>query len=204
MKFKKVEITFFAALAVTFICTFALARQQENISNKLIRLHVVAHSDGEDDQALKLRVRDAVLDALAAPMSGVASRSDGLRVIGDNLAAAEDVALREIAASGYEYGVAALLTRENFPTRAYDTFTLPAGAYETLRVVIGDGAGQNWWCVIYPPLCRDAVTEDLGGDDADGLTEDEVRLISGGDTGAVAVRFRVLEVVAKVRQWLGK
>jgi stage II sporulation protein R len=201
MKLKRWEISALAAIAAAFLLGAALSRAQDELSSKLIRLHVVANSDSKEDQVLKLRVRDAVLSILSPALSGEPSLDEARSLIADNMDAALDAARREIAQSGYSYGVSAELCEEEFPTRAYDTFTLPAGKYETLRVTIGEAEGRNWWCVIFPPLCQDpASLEDFRG--RDGLSRTEINLIADAD--GTEIRFRLLELFASLRRVIGK
>lgn len=134
------------------------AQQQEALSRKMIRLHVIAHSDSPQEQALKLQVRDAVLDYT----TNVLQRSDDMEQAQEQLQAAlpqiEAIACNAVAEAGYGHAVTASLGKAQFPLKEYDGFSLPAGEYTALRLVIGDGAGENWWCVVFPPLCTQAVT----------------------------------------------
>ena len=169
------------ALAATAAWAAAGAHEtQEDLAGKLIRLHVLANSDSQTDQAVKLRVRDAVLEAAEAQLE-------------------EAMASSVLAENGFDYPVQAALTWEDYPTREYDTFTLPAGRYLSLRVRLGEGAGQNWWCVVFPPLCLSATTEDFT-DSAQtaAMTEEEVALITQESEGYVG-RFKIIELV---EQWL--
>ena len=115
----------------------------------------------------------------------------------------ETIAQREIVTQGYDYGVTAQLERAEFPLKEYEGFSLPAGEYMALRVVIGKGEGRNWWCVVYPPLCTAAATDISQTAIVAGLTEDDVGLITEEDTGYV-LKFRSLELWERLRQWLGK
>jgi len=147
MKIRKWEI----ALMAGFIFALALAAPlsvQAELSSKLTRLHVVANSDSDEDQALKLKVRDAVLEA-----------SKGYSEINDELLSVMQKAAEEcIKREGYNYGVTVELSEMWFDTRDYDGFSLAAGMYDAVKVKIGKGEGKNWWCVIFPPLCA-AVSE---------------------------------------------
>ncbi|MDR0446528.1 MAG: stage II sporulation protein R [Oscillospiraceae bacterium] len=193
--------SFLIAVAVALLFGASLSREQTNLSSKLIRLHVVASSDSREDQALKLRVRDAVLETLSAPLAQANSVRAAAEIINGDLESARAAALREIRAAGYDYNVTAAVTSEAFPTREYDTFTLPAGDYTALRVVIGEGGGQNWWCVVFPPLCApDGVTYELDGEYGASilLDDDEIKLIT--DKDGYVIRFKCLELLAKLRE----
>ncbi len=165
----------------------ALAAQRQSVSSKLVRLHVIANSDSERDQSLKLMVRDAVLDITADLSEG--ELPDSLDRIH---AAAEDV-LRE---NGCHYPVRVLLGNEEYGTREYDSFTLPAGVYRSLRVEIGDAAGHNWWCVLFPPLCFASAEEFAAEASAAGMAEEDIDFITG-DSQDVQIRFRILELIQK-------
>lgn len=161
------------------------------LGEKLTRLHVLANSDSAADQRLKLEVRDAVLEA-----------SEGAEEIdGALLHRLEQTARQTVRQAGYDYPVR--VTREvcYFDTRAYERFTLPAGYYDAVRVVIGEGTGKNWWCVIYPPLCVGMCQTDWETMAREaGLTEDEIGLIC--EEEGYVIRFRLLDLWGKVQQWL--
>jgi stage II sporulation protein R len=192
LKFKKWEISLMVALAVSVIGGAVFAREQEGLSDKLIRLHVVAASDSPEDQAVKLEVRDHVLEVLGETLDGARGREEAARRVAVSLPEIERAARG--AASGAEARVR--LGREYFPTREYDTFSLPAGRYLSLRVTLGSGGGRNWWCVVFPPLC-----DMSGGDFGTALSDDEIALITD-DTAGVVVKFKAMELIGRLREWL--
>ena len=203
MKLKNWELAFIAALLIALLCGSSLSREQAALSDKLVRLHVVASSDSAEDQALKLAVRDAVLTALAPRLEGVTEAREAARIIEDSFTLLELAARREIVRQGFDYGVAVSLQPEDFPTREYDTFSLPAGVYNALRVVIGEGEGKNWWCVVFPPLCTEVATGTEASRDAfDALSDNEVKLIC--DEEGYVVRFKSMELLAKLKKLLAK
>lgn len=185
----------FAALllsAVT-ISAAALQREQQALSEKLIRLHVVANSDSEQDQWIKLQVRDAVLQ-----VTEDLDREDLVRALPEIEAAAR-ACLSEL---GRRDPVNVTLCEERFPTRLYENFALPAGIYRALRVTIGNGAGQNWWCVAFPSICFRATTAELEEAAVSaGFTSGEVKLITG-DGGAYVLKFKTLELLEKLKEAL--
>lgn len=169
----------------------------ETLSGKLVRLHVLAASDSAADQNRKLAVRDAVL-ALAAPaLQGCETKSDAISVLAPLLPELETAAENTLRSLGSAEAVSVTLSEEAYPVREYDTFSLPAGTYESLRVIIGPGEGHNWWCVVFPPLCLSAAE---GGDTEDDawavFSPTEQRLMTG--SGHV-VRFRALEWWRKLK-----
>jgi stage II sporulation protein R len=121
--------------------------------HEYIRFHVIANSDSPEDQELKLRVRDRLIERFGSELNNVDSIEQGRQKIGENLLEIKDVALQEIKRSGANYPVEVMFGRFPFPTKVYGNLVLPAGEYEALKVVIGRGKGANWWCVMFPPLC---------------------------------------------------
>jgi stage II sporulation protein R len=194
MKLKKWELALIIAFALTLLGGASLAGEQRELSDKLVRLHVVANSDSTEDQAAKLAARDAVLAELDALLYGARDRDEALERISGGLRALEAAAG---AAAGRD--ARAELGLEYFPTREYETFSLPAGRYTSLRIVLGDGAGRNWWCVVFPPLCAPAAG-DAGAFAA--LTEGETALITE-DSAGVVVRFKAVELIGRIRSMLG-
>ena len=199
MKLKYWELSLIVAIIVTLFVTTGAAKSQKVLSDKLVRLHVVANSDTEADQALKLKVRDAVLSTLEEPLRGITDAKTAQSVITDNFDTIESAATDIIQAAGYDYGVTVCLGIEDFPTREYDTFSLPAGQYNALRVVIGDGVGKNWWCVVFPPLCTELAET---AEAVALLDEEEIKLIT--EQEGYVVRFKCIELLAAVKEWFSK
>ena len=198
---KLVEIALLIGLAV-FLASGGLAlRAQDQLSERVVRLHVLANSDGEEDQALKLKVRDRVLARATELLTQAGDRGEAETLLRSALPELEELAARELRASGCDYPVRAELTDTEFPTREYDGFTLPAGEYLALRVVIGQGAGRNWWCVVFPPLCAAASGDVPASALAAGLTEEEVSLITEEDQGYV-LKFKTIELWESLREKL--
>lgn len=183
MKLKIWELALAAALLCGLVFSAFAEQDQKELSEKLIRLHVVANSDAQADQELKLKVRDRVVEEVSALVDGAENVGQAEEIIRDNLQLIADT-----AAQGHGYEVRVSLAREDFPTRDYDSFSLAAGEYETLRVVIGEGEGHNWWCVMFPPLCTAASLDDSG------LDEDEIKLV----TGEYKLKFKTIEIL----EWL--
>lgn len=185
------------------------------VYHKLLRLHVLANSDSAEDQAVKLLVRDRVIKTLepvfTVTYSSIEALEEAVRERFPALQAAAEEVLRE---NGFSYGVRVTLTKEAYPTRAYENLTLPAGVYHSLRVLLGDGGGHNWWCVLYPPLCLFAAKkeepprEDGTGEGAllqVGLTKDEAALVlPKSEDGRLHFRFRLLELLGELRGKLQK
>ena len=185
--------TLLSLSSLLLLATWAQSRQ-EALSGKLIRLHVLAESDSEEDQAKKLCARDAVLALLAPELEGVKSREEAETVI-RRLTPAIRLAAEKAAGTQ----AAVQLSREYYPTRRYGTFSLPAGQYFSLRVTLGQGLGHNWWCVVYPPLCAQSAQESLAG--AAILSEEDARLLAE-DGESYIFRFRLLELWGELREKL--
>ena len=184
-QWKKWELALLLGLCAALIWGAWAAQRQDALARKMIRLHVIANSDSDADQALKLKVRDKVLDFTTNVLQRSENMEDAQRQLQDALGRIENIARREIVEQGYEYPVTAQLTSAEFPLKEYDGFSLPAGEYTALRLVIGDGAGQNWWCVVYPPLCMASCTELEDTALRAGLDGDDVQLITEADSGYV-------------------
>ena len=197
------ELALLLALAVTVLWGAWSLRRQEELESKLIRLHVVAHSDDPADQALKLRVRDRVLSAAEPLLAGAHTAQRAEERLRGALPELEAAARDELARRGCDLPVAVTLAEETFSRRDYGSFALPAGRYTALRVTIGAGEGHNWWCVVFPPLCTAACAELAEAAEAGGLDEDDVALITAEEPGYV-LKFRSLELWEQLRRWLGK
>ncbi len=186
------ELALLIGVTVFLLTGAWAANTQGELADRVVRLHVIANSDAEEDQALKLQVRDAVLARTEAILRASADREEAESWLAAALPELERLAEETVAASGFDYGVTAELAETSFPTKDYDGFSLPAGRYLALRLVIGQGTGQNWWCVVFPPLCTAAASEVPETALAAGLTEDQVSLMTGEDDGYV-LKFKVVE-----------
>ena len=196
-RLKRVEIVLMVAAALVLMSGALALQTQDQLADKVVRLHVLANSDSEEDQALKLRVRDRVLERATELLEQSADRQEAEALLRGNLLELENLAAEEIAAAGYDYPVTAELTDTTFPTREYDGFTLPAGEYLALRIVIGEGAGQNWWCVVFPPLCTTASADVPASALAAGLTQEDVNLIT--EEPGYVLKFQTVELWARLR-----
>ena len=202
-KLHLLEIAALLAVAVTLIWGIWSLQEQDALEKKMIRLHVLANSDEQYDQELKLLVRDRVLTEATALLEESADMQDARTRLENALPQLEQPARQEIAAQGYDYTVSARLENTEFPLKEYDGFALPAGEYLALRVLIGKAEGQNWWCVVYPPLCTTAVTEMEETAMSAGLGKGDLSLITEENTGYV-LKFRSLELWESLRQWIKK
>ena len=199
---KRVLIATLALCSVLLFIGLFPVHGEEEIYDTVVRLHVLANSDSEEDQALKLKVRDAVLEVTSPLLSACGSQAEARETLlaheQEILTAAEQV----IAAEGYGYSVSLLLDLEDYPARDYDSFCFPAGEYLSLRVLIGDAEGQNWWCCLFPPLCLGSATASTETAEEEfisvGLTPSQYKIITESDKPVYKVRFKILEVVQKL------
>jgi stage II sporulation protein R len=193
-RWKKLECSLLVGLAVMLLLGGRVHGAQTALAEKLVRLHVIANSDSEGDQAVKLLVRDRMLKEVETLLAGEKDLNQAKEKIKN--------ALPRLAAAGQEvveeehmpYQVTAALEQTFFPTKEYEGFSLPAGEYTALRIVLGEGRGANWWCVLFPPLCTGVASEQVAETaQAAGLTQEEIGLITEQDSGYV-VRFRCVEL----------
>jgi len=187
------ESALLLAFGLTLTAGVWASASEAALAGQVLRLHVVANSDSQGDQARKLLVRDAVLEKAAPLLEGADGRAAAERALAPRLDELARAGAEVLAAEGCGDAVTVALADQWFPTKAYDGFSLPAGRYRALRVTIGEGAGHNWWCVVFPPLCLGSVTEESVETAAGGvLSEDQVSLITGQDGGYV-LKFRIIE-----------
>ncbi len=158
-KFAKILCT--SMMILTLIWLFGILADRQQLSENVIRLHVVANSDSNTDQQIKLQVRDAVVQVLQQNMQLAENSKDAKNYLQQHLPLLEQTANAALTALGCTDRAVVTLEKETFPTRDYETFSLPAGVYESLRVTIGQGEGKNWWCVVFPSLCMPAAGEDM-------------------------------------------
>lgn len=189
---RMVELALLLGAAVFLLSGIWALNTQRDLADRVVRLHVLANSDSEEDQALKLLVRDAVLERATALLERTESRAEAETLLRESLPELETIGEETVRANGYSYDVAAELEDTSFPTKDYDGFSLPAGEYLALRILIGAGAGQNWWCVVFPPLCTAASADVPETALAAGLTEDQVSLMTEEDSGYV-LKFKAVE-----------
>ena len=188
-RLKAWEAALLCALCLTLLSARWAQGRAAAIDASLLRLHVLAADDSESEQAAKLRVRDAVLSYLAPRLEGVGSKAEAKAILSSSLD--EIKAAAEAAAE--DRAVTVTLTRERYPTKSYGKLALPAGEYDSLRVILGEGQGRNWWCVVFPPLCTCVEsTEQL----EDAVGEATFEILSAD--GTTSYRFRLLELFGKI------
>lgn len=172
---------------------------EAEIYDSVVRLHVLANSDSEEDQALKLCVRDSILERSSAIVAGCCDRDSAVEALSGRLEELRQVALEVVRAKGYDYDVTVLLDYEDYPTKSYESVCFPAGRYMSLRVCIGEADGANWWCVLFPNLCLGAADR-KSSEDAFvqvGLTPEQYKIVTESDGAKYKLRFRFLELLER-------
>lgn len=202
---KKLLICTIVILAISIVAGLLPVHGESEIYDTVVRLHVVANSDSEEDQALKLMVRDAIIEVTAPAVEGCKSQSEAIAAIGAVMDEIERAARDVIAREGFDYDVSVEIGEEYYPTKTYESCAFPEGKYVSLRVLIGDAVGQNWWCCLFPPLCLSAATPEDEGDNEDafisvGLTGEQYKVITENDNPKYRARFKILEVFSR---WFG-
>jgi len=170
---------------------------QEGIASEIIRFHVIANSDSREDQALKLKVKEALTDALRPTLENAKDINEARTLLADKLSTLETLSNEIIHENGYTYTASASIERGYFPLKVYGDLSLPPGEYEAVRVELGSAAGQNWWCIMFPPLCFVDATYSIVPDSSKEqlkylLTDEEYNAIISEEDVKVKVKFKLL------------
>jgi stage II sporulation protein R len=187
-----------ACVAFALAVIYSVIPFQANCSaiyNDVFRLHILANSDSESDQALKLKVRDKVLETTKELFNSAESKEQAERLVSENLQTIANTAYREVLNNGSTYKVTAQITKMYFTTRRYKNYTLPSGMYDALRITIGSGKGHNWWCVMYPSLC---VSPQPDEDAKRTLDQNEYEVVHDEHT---EYKFKIIEFFEKIRSF---
>jgi len=187
-------------ITACFWCGTILA-DREKLNEGLIRLHVVANSDSVEDQTIKLQIRDAVTQSLQKEQANMADVEQAKAYLQENLPKIQRIANETLEAVGFNGEAVVSLCRETFGTRYYETFALPAGVYEALRITIGEGEGKNWWCVVFPSLCVPATIEGFADTAAGAGFSDRLSGVLTGDE-TYEVRFLILDALGQLENIL--
>ena len=194
---KILTLVFVFALCLVAL-NFLPVHGEEAIYNSVIRLHVIAASDSDSDQALKLKVRDAVLSGLSTLSEGCSSKSEAEEKLASQLDEIRAVALETLAAEGCDCQVSVSLGKEKYPQKSYDGVCFPAGEYTSLRIVIGEGEGKNWWCVLFPQLCLAGAKNAEAAFVEVGLTPEQYRVITETDEPKYKLRFKIIAIIGEM------
>lgn len=194
----------YVILLVSMIFAYAYL-VNDDLSDCLIRFHVVANSDSKEDRELKLKVRDAVLKEVGEMSANAFSKKDACKILSENSDRLRNVAEKTIRACGYDYKAEAEYGKFLFPEKKYGNIRLPSGRYDAFRIKIGKAEGHNWWCVMFPPLC---LSDGASMDEASmeylkqNLSESEYKMITDDDL-PVIIRFRIVDAAMKLAGKLG-
>ena len=196
---KHIKRIFFLAVMVAAVFLGGLAADSAQLRQELLRLHVVGASDSQEDQAVKLRVRDAVLASLEQGLADVQDVDQAVQYVQTMIPKLTETANRVLEEYGFTDTVSISIGEEEFPARDYDTFRLPSGIYKALRIVIGEGEGQNWWCVVFPELCLSATSEQfVQTASMEGFDETLCQTLSGD----YEIRFWLLDQLGRLGNFL--
>ncbi len=198
---KKLLICAFLILALALVAGLFPVHGEEEIYDTVVRLHVVANSNTNEDQALKLKVRDSIIGIVTPAVEDCKTQAEAIEAIEKIIPDIESAAQNTIRENGSEYTVSVKLGREYYPTKTYETCAFPEGEYVSLRVLIGESEGENWWCCLFPPLCLSAATpeDEKSNEDAFisvGLTSDQYKLVTETENPKYKVRFKILETIS--------
>ena len=209
----RLSILVLSLIAVMSIMSISISGEVKKISaasedykNKLIRFHVIANSDSDEDQNLKLKVRDAVIDYLQPKLELSSSIEESETIIKSEYKKLENISKNIVLENGYKYDISVGIDYSTFPTKQYSNVVLPAGEYKALRIIIGEGKGKNWWCVMFPPLCFVDEQSSIIDTETDKklreiLTEEEYELIAQNNkkqVNKVEVKFKIVEILQNI------
>lgn len=176
----------------------------KDICESVLRLHVIANSDTKEDQELKLKVRDNVLSYMNTICKNARNKEEAIQIAESHIDEFKQIALNTISENGYDYSVNLKIGNFSFPTKTYGDISLPSGYYDALRIEIGEAKGQNWWCVMFPPLCfvdvsSGIVPEDSKEEMKSNLSEEEFTLISDQQDATINFKFKLIELFQNVK-----
>lgn len=196
---KKIAIFASAILILAALVPVLPTAEDTEIYDKTVRLHVIANSDSEEDQALKLKVRDSVLAFVGPLLANVNDRDEAEALLRQNLEGLQQAAQDRIQQEGYDYDVTLAFDQEYYPRKTYEALTLPAGHYLSMQVKIGENEGRNWWCVLFPMLCTTSAEPENELTQA-GFTVNQIRLITDTDSTRYKIKFKFLEIFESLWQ----
>lgn len=199
-KFKMISILTFLLFIYTTICAFSYAENvSQDLSNSIFRLHVIANSDSEEDQNLKYKVRDKLIEYMNSLIPEFSNKNEVITKAQEHIEEFKQVAINTIISEGYNYNVDVEIGNFEFPTKHYGDISFPAGYYDALKVKIGKAEGKNWWCVMFPPLCFVDISTGIVPDESkkemqNNMNEEEFALISDNKSADIQFKFKLLEL----------
>jgi len=201
--FKRLLLLLVLLFVYTFICAFSYVNAvSNNIQDSVFRLHVIANSDSSEDQNLKYIVRDKVLEYITSISGNQSSKEDVIKLANENIDEIEKIAENTIYENGYNYEVKLNIGNFAFPTKTYGDISFPAGYYDALKIEIGEAKGQNWWCVMFPPLCFVDITSGVVPEESkevikENLSDEEYELVSENNN-EVSFKFKIVEMFQNI------
>ena len=207
---KNFIIIIFLISIYTFFCAYSYVQAvSNNLKESVLRLHVIANSDSKEDQNLKLLVKDNLLKYMNELCINCSSKEDAMLLVNNHLNDFKEIAKNTILQTGYSYDVNIEIDESEFPTKNYGDISLPAGIYDALKVKIGKAQGQNWWCVMFPPLCFVDISSGVVPDDSKEilekeLTDEEFSIISDNSDSNIAIKFKLLELFSNSKMITAK
>ena len=196
---KKAIYLVFTLLISVMIIGILPVRSEAAIYDNVLRLHVIANSDSDADQSLKLKVRDAILEKVSSLVADAKSFDEAISIIStpENQEKLTEVAISTIKAEGYDYAVSISLGKENYPRKNYESLCFPSGEYTSLQVKIGDAVGQNWWCVLFPSLCLGSASKVENEEKfiEAGFTPEQYKIVTESQEPQYEVKFKILEII---------
>lgn len=193
----KIFVPIFLSFILIYSYVTPFIKTSESISQEVFRLHILANSDSDEDQSLKLKVRDKILTKSESLFINCKNLNDVINVSKNNIDYFEKLANECIKENGYNYETKVYVDKEYFNTREYEKITLPSGVYNALKIEIGEAKGHNWWCVMFPAICLPAVSDDEINRI---LNEDEIELINNNNK--YEIRFKIVEIYEKIKSKL--
>ena len=210
MKYKKLvlSLSLFIITFVYLIYPYVESKNANSFKEDIIRFHIKANSDGEEDQLLKIKVRDKILEEMGEKFKYSKSTTETKYIIEENLDEIKNIAEKIILENGENYKVDISLGNKNFPTRQYGNITFPAGEYQSLIVSIGEAKGKNWWCVMFPPLCfvdiNHSNTTTIEKDLQEILTEEEIQLLLSNKKPNLVLKSKIVEILEKTKTYFAE
>lgn len=198
MKYKKLilVLSLFIISFIYIIYPYLETHAKDGFKDEIIRFHIRANSDKEKDQALKLKIRDSILKEMEEKFKDTKSLDESREIIKENMMAMKSITEKVIEEEGEDYSVALTLGQDSFPTRKYGNLVFPAGDYETLLITLGEGKGQNWWCVMFPPLCFVDITHSVAYN-----LEKELGVAVGEDEQpTLKLKWKIVEILKKMKR----
>ena len=194
---------FMCSLCISLLVAIAIlavlpVNGEEMIYSDTIRLHVIAASDESDEQELKLKVRDNILEYVSGLTENINSNNEALLEIESNIDIINQIAEETVKENGYDHKIETVIGLEDYPEREYEYFKLPSGEYVSLRVKIGAAEGKNWWCVLFPPLCTTAASNREESFVSAGFTGEQYKVITQNESGKYKIRFKLLEIFEEI------